>query len=156
MPLLRDDLLAFAATLRERRPDGRVFGTATGARMSESNVRNRILAGTVEHADERLSERGQPGLPEGLTPHSLRRTTFASILVALGRDPAVVMRQMGHTTPHMTLGVYAAAMDWAEGERDRLRALVDEDFGQQKGSTATETPAAAAAERVDEAPDRTA
>ena len=32
---------------------------------------------------------------------------------------------MGHLTPHMTLGVYAAAMDWADGERDRLRALVE-------------------------------
>lgn len=35
------------------------------------------------------------------------------------------MRQMGHTTPHMTLGVYAAAMDSAVGERERLRALVE-------------------------------
>jgi integrase len=62
-----------------------------------------------------------------LTPHSLRRT-FASVLVALGRDPAVVMRQMGHTTPHLTLGVYAAAMEWGDGERERLRALVDGRF----------------------------
>jgi hypothetical protein len=35
------------------------------------------------------------------------------------------MRQMGHATPHMTLGVYAAAMDWSEGEPERLRALVE-------------------------------
>jgi hypothetical protein len=35
-----------------------------------------------------------------VTLHSLR-CTFASLLVALGRDPAVVMRQMGP----MTLGV---------------------------------------------------
>jgi hypothetical protein len=42
---------------------------------------------------------------------------------------------MGHTTPHMTLGVYAAAMDWADGERDRLRALVN---GQEMGNTVPE------------------
>jgi hypothetical protein len=46
------------------------------------------------------------------------------------------MRQMGHTTPHMTLGVYAATMDWAEGERDRLRALVEGAKWQEMGSSA--------------------
>lgn len=35
------------------------------------------------------------------------------------------MRQMGHSTPHFTLGVYAGAMDWSEGERERLCALVE-------------------------------
>jgi integrase len=50
------------------------------------------------------------------------RRTFASLLVALGRDPARVMAQMGHSSPTMTLGVYAAAMDWTTGERERLRA----------------------------------
>jgi hypothetical protein len=76
-----------------------------------------------------------------MAPHSLRRT-FASILVALRQDPATVMRQMGHTTPHMTLGVYAAAMDWADGERDALRALVEGDVRQGLGDSASEEAAA--------------
>jgi hypothetical protein len=35
----------------------------------------------------------------------------------------------------MTLGVYAAAMDWADGERNRLRALVEGEIGQRESST---------------------
>jgi hypothetical protein len=35
----------------------------------------------------------------------------------------------------MTLGVYAAAMDWADGERERLRALVEGGSGQGKDKT---------------------
>ncbi len=49
------------------------------------------------------------------------------------------MRQMGHTTPHMTLGVYAAAMDWADGERERLRALVEGTKWQERGNNSTAT-----------------
>jgi hypothetical protein len=59
----------------------------------------------------------------GLTPHSLRRT-FASLLVARGDDPAYVMAQMGHTTPHLTLTLYAQAMQRRDGERERLRVVV--------------------------------
>lgn len=34
--------------------------------------------------------------------------------VALGTDPARLKRQMGHATAHMTMDVYADAMDCAE------------------------------------------
>ncbi|MEA2406944.1 MAG: integrase [Thermoleophilaceae bacterium] len=89
--------------------------------------------------------------PDGLTPHSLRRT-FASVLVALGRDPAVVMRQMGHTTPHMTLGVYAAAMVWGDDERRQLRALVEGRFevpdGRELGNGGRTEGAGAAEQRA--------
>jgi integrase len=37
-------------------------------------------------------------LPLGITPHKLRHT-FASILVAIGKDPTYVMQQLGHTGP---------------------------------------------------------
>jgi integrase len=104
-------------------------------------VRRRILAPAVEKANEALAEHDIEPLPEGLTPHSLRRTC-ASILVALGWDPARVMRVLGHTTPEITLGVYAAAMDWAEGEAERLRALVN---GEELESGAESATAAALA-----------
>ncbi len=39
-------------------------------------------------------------------PHSLRRT-FASLLFALGESLPYVMAQMGHTTPNLTLAIYA-------------------------------------------------
>jgi len=35
------------------------------------------------------------------------------------------MEQMGHTTPNLTLALYARAMQRRDGERERLRALVD-------------------------------
>jgi hypothetical protein len=58
--------------------------------------------------------------------------------VALGWDPARVMRALGHTTPGMTLGVYAAAMDWADGEAEQLRALVEGDDWAPTGTKAAE------------------
>jgi len=123
LPILRDELATYAAGRRERGPDDRVFTSSRGGRVSESNVRNRALGPAVEKANVALAARQAEPIPDGLTPHSLRRT-FASLLVALGRDPAVVMRQMGHTTPHMTLGIYTQAMDWADGEREALNVLV--------------------------------
>ena len=72
-------------------------------------------------------------MPADLTPHGLRRT-FASLLVALGRDPAVFMDQMDHTTPNLTLSVYAKAMAWRDGERERLRALVEGSDPQDSGN----------------------
>jgi hypothetical protein len=37
------------------------------------------------------------------------------------------MAQMGHTTPNLTLAIYAKVMDRREGEPERLRALVNGD-----------------------------
>jgi hypothetical protein len=50
--------------------------------------------------------------------------TFASTLVAIGRDPTYVMQQLGHTDPAFTLRVYAHTMRRSEEERERLKALV--------------------------------
>jgi integrase len=66
----------------------------------------------------------RPPLPEGLTPHSGRRT-FASVLNALGESPFTVMQELGHTDPALALRVYAQAMRRDESETARLRALVD-------------------------------
>ena len=63
-----------------------------------------------ERANERIAEGGGcESLPEGLSPHALRRT-FASWLVPEGEDPAYVMAKLGHTDPAMTLGLYARAL----------------------------------------------
>jgi len=112
-----------------------VFATSTGGSLSYSAVRNRILKPAVEHADKALAEHDGGQLASGLTPHSLRRT-FASILVALGEDPAYVMAQMGHTDPSLTLRVYAQQMRRRDGERDRLRALVNGDEWVPSGANA--------------------
>jgi integrase len=124
VPVLRDELLAYRAGVSDAPAKARVFGTSTGGRQSETNVRRRILAPAVVIANERLEANDGDPLPDRLTPHSLRRT-FASILVALGEDPAYVIGQLGHTDPTLTLRIYAREMARRDGERDRLRALVE-------------------------------
>jgi integrase len=78
----------------------------------------------VETANERLAGEDVEPLPDRLTPHSLRRT-FASLLFAVGETPPYVMAQMGHTTPTLTLSIYARQMDRRDGEPERLKALVE-------------------------------
>jgi integrase len=62
-------------------------------------------------------------LPLGVTAHKLRHT-FASALVMIGKDPAFVMSQLGHTDPAFTLRVYAHGMRRDEGDKERLEAIV--------------------------------
>ena len=59
-----------------------------------------------------------------MTAHKLRHT-FASILFVRGEDPPYVMAQLGHTDPAFTLRVYAHAMRRGEGDKERLKALVE-------------------------------
>jgi integrase len=124
LPILRDELLAYRATLADVDRAARVFGSSTGGRQSESNVRQRILIPAVRHAAEALAHAGTDGLPPRLTPHSLRRT-FASLLAALGEPMPSTIRQLGHTDPALTLRVYQHDGDRGQAERDRLRALVE-------------------------------
>jgi integrase len=123
LPVLRDELGDYRARL-DPAPDALIFATTTGHRHGATNVRRRVLAKAVEQANEQLAKNNAAPLPEGLTPHSLRRT-FASLLFALGEAPPYVMAQMGHTTPNLTLAIYARQMDRRDGEPERLKALVE-------------------------------
>ncbi len=78
----------------------------------------------VKRADELLAERGQEPLPAGVTAHKLRHT-FTSILFVRGEDPPTVMAQLGHTDAAFTLRVYAHAMRRDQGDKERLKALVE-------------------------------
>lgn len=75
-------------------------------------------------ATKLAEERGARPLPLGITPHKLRHT-FASIQVAIGKDPTYVMQQLGHTDPAFTLRVYAHVMRRSDEERQALKALVE-------------------------------
>jgi len=105
-------------------PDSFVFGTPSGAPTGIENVRNRVLAPAVKSASAALVAADRPPLPDGLTPHSMRRT-FASVLYALGEDPRLVMTEMGHAHPGLALQIYAKEMSREPGEIAALRALVD-------------------------------
>lgn len=124
LPLLRDVLAEHKSQSRQARLDDRAFVTSTGVPRDRHNLRQRVVAPIVRRADELLAERGAQPLPAGISPHKLRHT-FASLLVALGNDPAYVMAQLGHSDPAFTLRVYAHMMRRAPGERERLRALVE-------------------------------
>jgi integrase len=123
LPTLRDELGAYLAGL-DLVPAALVFGSSTGKRQSASNIRRRVLAKAVALANKQAANDGTEPLPEKLTPHSLRRT-FASLLFAIGEAPPYVMAQMGHTTPNLTLSIYARQMDRRDGEPERLKALVE-------------------------------
>lgn len=97
--------------------------TKGGGPLNQSNLRNRVLALSVERANERLEAAGSVPLPEGLTPHKLRNT-FASLLVALGVDPGAVMDQLGHEDAGFTLRVYRHGMRRDPAARAALADLV--------------------------------
>ncbi len=124
LPLLRDELAAHKASSYRSEPDDPVFPTGTGGHRDKDNVRNRILAPALTRADQLLLKREQTPLPAGVTPHKLRHT-FASVLVALGWDPASVMAALGHADPRLTLRVYTHLMRRGTDERQRLTDLVN-------------------------------
>ena len=143
LPILRDELGAYRARL-EPTAVALVFGTANGHRQGATNVRRRVLSKAVEQANRRLAEDSTEPLPEGLTPHSLRRT-FASLLFAIGETPPYVMAQMGHTTPNLTLAIYARQMNRRDGEAERLKALVEGHDWAATGSSSDINPSDAPA-----------
>jgi integrase len=124
LPVLRDELASHRAQARRTGGDDLVFAPGKGDPLSAGNIRRRVLSRAVELANEAQETRGLPPLPEGITPHGLRHT-FASLLIAKGEDPAYVMTQLGHTDATFTLTVYTHAMRRRDGERERLRALVE-------------------------------
>jgi integrase len=101
-----------------------VFPTESGRRQDRNNARRRVVVKSVERASENLIGQGLNPLPEDITPHSLRRT-FISLLLATGAEVPYVMRQVGHTDPKVTLSIYAQVMYRGEGERKRLKAVVE-------------------------------
>ena len=119
----------FARSFRSTRPKRGSVDPKTscsrpraGARHDRNNARRRVVVKSVERANENLAATGRNPLPEGITPHSLRRT-FISLLLATGAEVPYVMRQVGHTDPKVTLSIYAQVMYRGEGERERLKIV---------------------------------
>jgi integrase len=123
-PALKGELERIRRARTGADSDDFIFATSTGKRQSSDNLRSRVIAASVEQANNNLRARDLPPLPEGITPHSLRRT-FASVLYAIGEDPGVVMDEMGHTDPALALRVYRQSMRRGEDEKAALRALVE-------------------------------
>ena len=128
LPLLREILTEYRAQkIQEGLPTGPndpLLTTRSGKPRDRHNVRQRVVTPVVTKAEELLTQRGGQPLPQGISPHKLRHT-FASVLIAIGKDPAYVMHQLGHTDPAFTLRVYAHIMRRSPQEREKLNALVE-------------------------------
>jgi len=124
MPALREDLVARKMSSRYTKPNDKVFATITGGMWSRDNARKRIFDKAVDLADERLEEGGLAPITEGLTPHSLRHT-YISLRVALGDDPAVISQDAGHADMAVTFRIYTHVMRLQDGDRERLKSLVN-------------------------------
>ena len=136
LPALRDELTSHRHAHAGAGPTDLVFPTSTGSRRDKDNARERVIRPVVAHANELLARRGETPLPEGVSAHKLRHT-FASILYVRGEDPPYVMAQLGHTDAGFTLRVYAHAMRRDEGDKERLKALVE---GRDWAPLGTSTP----------------
>jgi integrase len=124
LPALREELSIHKASAAFGRLDDFVFPTVRGHQQDIDNARRRFLGRSVERANANLTARGATPLPEGITPHSLRRT-FISLLLATGAEVPYVMRQVGHADPKVTLSIYAQVMYRGEGELERLKIVVE-------------------------------
>lgn len=128
LPLLREILTEYRAQkMQEGLPTGPndpLLITRSGKPRDRHNVRQRVVIPVVAKAEQLLAQRGGQPLPQGISPHKLRHT-FASVLIAIGKDPTYVMHQLGHTDPAFTLRVYAHIMRRNPQEREKLKALVE-------------------------------
>jgi integrase len=68
-----------------------------------------------------------------VTPHALRHT-FASILIAQGRDVQFVARQLGHTKTSTTWDTYVHLFE-AQRHADDAREALDAEYGGMLGSS---------------------
>jgi len=96
-------------------PDDFVFATASGTAISQRNV---------GRAFSRIVDRS--GL-KGVTPHALRHT-FASILIAQGRDPVFVADELSHANSPITLRVYSHLFRAVQQEGE-AREQLEASFG---------------------------
>lgn len=110
MPSLAALLRKYRACASYAGPQDPVFATATGRAMHYRNVTRRGLA--VAKVRAGIDRDGEPRLRF----HDLRHG-FASLLISQGLNIVFVSRQLGHSSPSMTLDVYGGLFDQAEHAR---------------------------------------
>lgn len=126
---VRDVVLmpALARTLREHRlrsphsgEEDLVFPSAVGAGLDHT-IPRRMLARAVRSAELDVADKPK------LRFHDLRHT-FASIVIAQGQNVVFVSRQLGHSSPDITLKVYAHLFDLAQ-HASQASAALEAGFG---------------------------
>ena len=79
-----------------------VFTSTEGGPLRYNNFRNRVWSKALRSIEGEL--------PKGLSIHHLRHTC-ASLLIREGASVKAVQEQLGHSSPTVTLGVYAHLFD---------------------------------------------
>ena len=69
-PMLRDELLAWRASLDAPTPESPFFPTRAGSRRDKDNINARVIRPAVRRANERRALRDLPPLPAKVTAHS--------------------------------------------------------------------------------------
>ena len=95
-----------------------VFASEVGTPLMHSSVRRRGL----EKGAAKLNGNGAR-----LTMHDLRHC-FASMLIREGADVVFVSRQLGHSSPAITLSIYAHLFD-SEAQATQMRDALQARFG---------------------------
>jgi integrase len=114
--MLRDELLAWRASLDAPAPDSPFFPTRAGSRRDKDNINARVIRPAVRRANERRALRDLPPLPAKVTAHTLRRT-YISMMFAAGAEIPYVMAQVGHADSKVTLEIYAQVLKRRDREQ---------------------------------------
>ena len=115
-PMLRDELLAWRASLDAPTPDSPFLPTRSGSRRDKDNINARVIRPAVRRANERRALRDLPPLPAKVSAHSLRRT-YISMMFAAGAEIPYVMAQVGHADSKVTLEIYAQVLKRRDREQ---------------------------------------
>jgi integrase len=115
-PMLRDELLAWRASLDAPAPESPFFPTRAGSRRDKDNINARVIRPAVRRANERRALRDLPPLPTRVTAHTLRRT-YISMMFAAGAEIPYVMAQVGHGDSKVTLEIYARVLKRRDREQ---------------------------------------
>jgi integrase len=121
-PMLRDDLVAWRASLTDPAPETPFFRTRTGSRRNKDNINARVIRPAVRRANERRALRDLPPLPVKVTAHTLRRT-YISMMFAAGAEIPYIMAQVGHDDSKVTLEIYARVLK--RRDRDEVGRAFD-------------------------------
>ncbi len=108
LPLLSDLARGLWVRCQGSVPDTPLFVTRTGSRLSDGNLRRRVLAPAATAA----------GVP-WIGFHTFRHTC-ASRLLAGGKNIAQVSKWLGHADPAFTLRTYVHLMDEGLGDAEFL------------------------------------
>jgi integrase len=121
-------------------PKTPLFATRNGTQRGARPIQ-RFLPEVVKRANNERAERNKLLIPEGLTPHDLRRT-YACLCFWAGRQLPYVQAQIGHKDGRMTLDAYAYATKRERVDRKLVWRLMR--FSDEGEQVAVPTPGAPA------------